>query len=48
MYCVIFNNTGNTSRPGFSPWGEIISQHTTLAGAQAVFRDLNPHLFDRK
>lgn len=48
MYCVIFNNTGKSSRPGFSPWGEIISQHDTLEAAQAAFHDRNPHLFDRK
>ena len=47
MFCVIFNDTGKTSRPGFSPWGEIISQHDTLEAAQAAYRERNPHLYDR-
>jgi hypothetical protein len=48
MYLVIHNDTRKAQHEGYEPWGDVISSHRTLSGAQREYRRRNPHLFNRR
>lgn len=48
MYLVIHNDTRKAHHEGYEPWGDVISRHRTLSGAQREYRRRNPHLFNRR